>query len=249
MSLILDDPDLWQLDRLAPVNSQLRLILRSRIIRNDLKPGDKISEPALAKFYGVSRQPVREAFITLAHEGLVEILPQRGTIVKPIDYDAVLDCRFIREAFEADVIKKLAGTPEPGLIAELRQQIKLQKKATQGSTAQFMELDEKFHRTLADAAGLTRAWDFIDSTKAQMDRVRFISTEEFPITRLIRQHKEIVDCIEQQNADAADQTIRKHLQEILRSLPKIHALYPDHFENFRSDVIKVTTNPLKESNL
>lgn len=233
MSLILEDLDVWKLDRLAPVNSQLRVILRSRIIRNDLKPQEKISEPGLAKFYGVSRQPVREAFITLAHEGLVEILPQRGTIVKKIDYDAVLDCRFIREAFEADVLKKLTTTADPALITELRDQIKAQKRISKTDTAQFIELDEQFHRTLAAAAGLTRAWDFIDSTKAQMDRVRFISIEEFPITRLINQHVKIVDFIEQQNPDAADAAIRKHLQEILRSLPKIHALYPDHFENFR----------------
>lgn len=221
----------WTLDRSTPVNSQLRTILRDRIIQNDLKPMERISEPGLAKLYGVSRQPVREALITLAHEGLVDILPQRGTIVKKIDHNAVMDCRFIREAFEADVVKRIAQSASPDVITELRSQIKLQKKVPRTDLAQFIELDEQFHRTLADAAGLTHAWDFIDSTKAQMDRVRFISETEFPIGKLINQHKKIVDCIEQQNSTGAEEEIRKHLREILLSLPKIHALYPDHFEN------------------
>lgn len=233
MALILEDLDLWKLDSLVAVNRQLRLLLRSRIIRNDLKPDDKISEPGLARQYGVSRQPVREAFITLAHEGLVEILPQRGTVVCRIDYEAVLDCRFIREAFEADVMGKLTSKPNDQLVANLRKQIRAQKRIGRRKPGHFMELDEKFHRTLADAAGLRRAWDFIDSTKAQMDRVRFLSSEEFPITRLIDQHTQIVDCIEQQDSAGAEEAIRNHLREILQSLPKIHALYPDHFDHFR----------------
>lgn len=243
MALILEDLDLWKLDHLASVNRQLRLILRSRIIRNDLKPNQKISEPGLAKQYGVSRQPVREAFITLAQEGLVEILPQRGTLVRRIDYEVVLDCRFIREAFEADVMRQLAVKPDAELIAILRQQIKQQKKVSGNQPAQFIELDEKFHRTLSQAAGLNRAWDFIDSTKAQMDRVRFMSFEEFPITRLISQHTLIVDCIEQQDSAGAEDAIRKHLREILSSLPKIRTLYPDHFDNFRKAGSADTTHP------
>lgn len=233
MSLILENLDDWKLDQLAAVSPQLRLILRSRIIRNDLMPGEKISEPGLAKLYEVSRQPVREAFITLVNEGLLEIRPQRGTIVKRIDYEAVLTGRFIREAVEADIIKKLFGHPIDDLVAELRQQIEQQKAVFQNAPGHFIELDEKFHRTIAEAAGLRQAWDFLDATKAQMDRVRFISNDEFPITKLINQHSEIVDCIEQKNSDGAEEAMRNHLREVLQSLPKIQALYPDHFENHR----------------
>jgi len=75
----------WKLDQLKAVSPQLRIVLRSRIIRNDLRPMSRLSEPELAKEYGVSRQPVREAFITLMNEGLVEVRPQRGTYVRKID--------------------------------------------------------------------------------------------------------------------------------------------------------------------
>lgn len=230
MSLILGKLDDWRLNPLAAVSPQLRLILRSRIIRNDLKPGEKLSESALAEYYDVSRQPVREAFITLVNEGLLEIRPQRGTLVKRINPDAVLSGRFIREAVEADVIRSLAGAADATLVAELRGQIEDQKNVSRDVPEHFIGLDEKFHRTLAKAAGLGRAWDFLDAIKSQMDRVRFISFEEFPIARLIGQHMQIVDCIERGDAAAAEQTMRHHLRQILNSLPKIQDLYPDYFD-------------------
>ena len=229
LTLILGNLDAWRLDQLAAVSPQLRLILRSRIIRNDLEPGEKISEPGLAKLYNVSRQPVREAFITLVNEGLLEIRPQRGTIVKRINYEAVLSGRFVREAVEADVVKMLSNNPNDALVADLRSQIEKQRDISRNVPEQFIGLDEKFHHTLADAAGLRRAWDFLYAIKAQMDRVRFISFEEFPIDKLIDQHAAIVDCIEQQNSDGAEQEMRNHLREILESLPKIRDMYPNYF--------------------
>ncbi len=233
MSLILGNLDEWKLDQLTAVSPQLRLILRSRIIRNDLRPATKISEPELAKHYNVSRQPVREAFITLVNEGLLEIRPQRGTFVKRIDYEAVLEGRFVREAVEADIVKTLAGTPNDALVADLRGQLEHQKQLSKDVPERFILLDEKFHHTLADGAGLGKVWAILDSIKVQMDRVRFITFEEFPIDKLIEQHTQIVDCIEQQNSEGAEKAMRKHLRRILQSLPKVQELYPDYFENSR----------------
>jgi DNA-binding GntR family transcriptional regulator len=226
--------DDWKLDPLQAVSPQLRLRLRSRIIRNDLKPMTRLSEPELATEYGVSRQPVREAFITLANEGLLEIRPQRGTRVKLIDFETVLDGRFVREAVEADIVKKIAKNPTQELISELRRQIDTQMKIAEGDAPEkFIEIDELFHFTLASAAGLRKAWGYLEAIKAQMDRVRFITMEEFPIATLIKQHQQIVEFIEQRTPERAEEAMRKHLSEILQSLPKIQQLYPDYFENSR----------------
>src|SRR5690554_5571253 len=68
-------------------------------------PGTRISETELAAAYEVSRQPVREAFIKLAEEGLLAVRPQRGTFILRISIPAVLTARFIREAVEADIVR------------------------------------------------------------------------------------------------------------------------------------------------
>ena len=103
--------DIGNLDLSAPVGPQLTAALRQSIIRNQLKPGVRLSEAEIGARFGISRQPVREAFIKLAEEGLLEIRPQRGSFVRKISLEAVMDARFVREAVEADIVKACAADP------------------------------------------------------------------------------------------------------------------------------------------
>ena len=169
------------LDPAAPITPQIYAQLRDAIIRNRLAPGDRISETEIARTWSVSRQPVREAFIRLASEGLLAVLPQRGTIVSRISYSAVLNARFLREAIEADIAKILAQDPDPDLVRELRDQLEAQEKLAATSPKDFIALDEQFHRTLADGAAKRGAWKLIEGLKSQMDRVRFLSLGHFPV--------------------------------------------------------------------
>lgn len=220
----------WDLDPTASITPQIIRILRERIIQNDLKPGDRISESDQARTYGVSRQPVREAFIKLADQGLLEVRPQRGTIVTRIGYFAVLDARFLREAIEADICKILAASPDPSLIAELRDQLALQQSLQSRDAAEFSRLDEHFHRTLADAAGKAGTWRQIEGLKSQMDRVRYLSLAEFRFDALIEQHRAVVDRIGAGDVAGANAAIRLHLREVLNDLPHIIAANARFFD-------------------
>jgi DNA-binding GntR family transcriptional regulator len=90
-------------------------------------------------------------------------------------------------------------------------------------------LHEIFHWTLAEAADKANVWRFVEGLKSQMDRVRFLSFSLFPTTKLIEQHKEIVDSIETGDVRQAEMSIRVHLNEILTDLPAIQAENPDFF--------------------
>jgi DNA-binding GntR family transcriptional regulator len=210
----------WELDPAASITPQITRILRERIIQNDLKPGDRISEAELARSYDVSRQPVREAFIKLADQGLLEVRPQRGTIVTRIGYFAVLEARFLREAIEADIVKILAASADAGLVTELRRQIGAQKEYSKDASA-FIRLDEQFHRTLAEAAGKAGTWRQIEGLKSQMDRVRYLSLAAFRFDALIAQHCAIADQIQAGDVAGANAAIRFHLREVLQDLPQI----------------------------
>ena len=85
--------------------------LRDAIVTMRLKPGDTISESEIASRFGVSRQPVREAFIQLAEQELLRIRPQRPTEVVRISIRGVLNARFVREALEVAVARKAWLTP------------------------------------------------------------------------------------------------------------------------------------------
>nr|WP_279482416.1 GntR family transcriptional regulator [Aureimonas sp. SK2] len=208
---------------------QLYGLLRERIVRAELKPGEPISETEIARAYSVSRQPVREAFIKLGEAGLVQIRPQRGTYISPISVARVMEARFVREAIEADVARNAAAKATQEAVEGLRQQIARQKRVAETDVHAFMKLDELFHRTLAQVAGVPFAWRVVEDVKAQMDRVRYLSAEEVHLRLLVSQHEAIVDAVAAAGEAEAEAVMRTHLREILRSLPIIAAAHPALF--------------------
>lgn len=223
-------PQISPLDVTLPITPQVYDLLRQRIVTNVLPPGTLVSQPAIARECAVSRQPVREACIRLAEQGLVTVLPQRGTLVSRINYGAVLDARFLREAIEADIAGIVASRPEAEFVAGLRRQIRAQRAAArQADTDAFIGLDEQFHASLAMQAGTPTAWNLIVDLKAQMDRVRYLSLEQFPLSRLIDQHAAIVRQIETGSVAGAERAMRRHLRQLLADLPGIYTAHPDYF--------------------
>lgn len=189
-----------------------------------------MSEIDTAADYEVSRQPVREAFIKLAEEGLLEVRPQRGTFVRKISIKAVMDARFVREAVESDVVRAAARAHDPEVAADLLRQIDDQRRAVEEGFERFIQLDERFHQTLAQAAGVSGAWQVLETLKLQMDRVRYLSVMRFPMEKLLAQHEAVARAIEAGDEAAAEAAMRHHLREILSDLPEIALANPDLFE-------------------
>lgn len=214
------------------VGPQLHRLLRGRIISCELPPGARVSETEFAAAYRVSRQPVREAFIKLAEEGLVVIRPQRGTFVARISVPEVMTARFIREAVESDIVRRVAEIATPETDAALDRLIAAQRAASDTATpAEFMRLDDDFHHFLARAAGQEAVWKYLDGLKTQMNRVRHISAMQFAPGKLIDQHAAVVATIRARDVAAAEAAIRAHLREIIADLPDVVAAHPDFFDD------------------
>ena len=219
----------WTLTNLKAVSIQAYEILRVQIIQGYLSPGMRISESEVSRNLRISRQPVREAFIKLQNEGLVEVRPQRGTLVTQISIEAVSDARFIREAVEADIVKLLVEKCNPEMIETLRYLIRQQRKIEDHQLEAFIELDDQFHRTLAVLAEKGNTWKITASTKAHFDRVRYLSSIEKALQPLVDQHAAVVDAIEQRDSARAESAIRFHLREVLRDLPVLVSQQPEIF--------------------
>lgn len=219
----------WTLTSGKAVSLQAYEIVKSQIIQGHLMPGSRISETVVSRDLQISRQPVREAFIRLHNEGLVEVRPQRGTLVTPISIEAVSDARFIREAVEADIVKLVVKKCNPEMIETLRSLIQEQRKIEDDHLASFIKLDDHFHRTLTIMGGKANIWKLTASTKAHFDRVRYFSPTMEGLQSLVDQHELVVDAIEQRNAVKAESAIRFHLREVLRGLPVLVSQQPEIF--------------------
>lgn len=220
------------IDRRQPTAPQVYAALRDAIVRLKIGVGQGLSENEVATRLGISRTPVREAFIRLAATGLIEIQPQRGTYVVKISPHAVRDAQFVRVSLEVGVVREACLRPVPGLVAMLRSILVHQRKAAAAVDFDlFLNHDEAFHRTLAEAVGRARAWRVIENEKGHMDRVRYLSLPgASPMMHLISQHEAIVNAVERADFPACEAAVRTHLSEILGVLERFQREMPDLFE-------------------
>lgn len=216
----------------GPIGRQVYEGLRQAIITGLLPPGTALSEKDGSEMFGVSRQPVREAFIKLVEAGLLQVLPQRGTRVRKISRRQVEQGRFIREAVEAAVVRLAAESIDDRALQRLDRSLAAQHDAARRHDhAGFLALDEGFHRLIIEAIDCLPAWSTIENMKAQMDRVRYLSLPDVsPLEMLIAQHEEIVAGLRAHDPDAAEAAMRRHLREILSSLGPIAERRPELFE-------------------
>jgi DNA-binding GntR family transcriptional regulator len=212
------------------IGAQLHRILRAAIIRGELSPGQAISEVEMSRKFNISRQPVREAFIKLGEERLIEVLPQRGTYIRKISVKEVLDARHLREIIEVSIVREVTAKKTPALIEALRGLLAEQRLVRQGDNQAYLALDEEFHRALALHAGREYMWRVTESLKAQMNRVRFLTFDSAtPAPQLTDEHADIVDAIEAGKVNRAARRMQAHLRMLLKSLPLVAERYPEHF--------------------
>lgn len=206
--------------------------LRRAIIDLELLPGTRLSEQDIAARYGVSRQPVREAIISLAKSFLVEVRPHRGTIVVRISLEKMHEARFVREAVEVAVVRRASENFDPWVRDRIAANLVQQHDAVaKGDPESFRHLDGQFHIMIAKGARCDMAWAAIADMKAHMDRACNL-TLKYPQAReaLLAQHEGIMAAIDAHDADSAERIMRAHLQSILKDLPAVEADFPDMFE-------------------
>lgn len=214
----------------SPVRS-IYAILRREIVTMRLRPGERLSENELAARFGTSRAPVREALIRLVEDGLIDVRPQRGSFVSRISLKAMERARFVREALEVAIIRRVAEQGVPDAIrAELEGAIARQLEA-RNDPEKFTELDDFFHRGFARAASLDSVWDVIEREKAQFDRIRYLSLPaSTPVEVLVKQHRAILSAAVEKRPAAAEKAVRMHMSEVLRIVGGLAAAYPDLIE-------------------
>jgi len=216
-----------------PSPEQIFDYVRDEIVGMDLLPGEKIPESQLAKKFGVSRTPVREALVKLASLGFVEVRPQRGTFVTKLSMNLILEARFIREAVESAVACSLSENYSEGMLDACEAIIEQQEKAAlDEDPLHFQNLDDNFHSALADLTGFHRVSAVIEAEKAHMDRVRNLSLVELSgqYEHVIQQHKAILAGIKSGSSKQAKLAMEAHMKDVFNILKVAPEHHPEYFD-------------------
>jgi len=193
---------------------------KERILDGRFGGGEIISEGEIAIGAGMSRTPVREAFLRLANEGLLRLYPKRGALVVPVsvvEVESVLETRLLveRHAIEKVVLTGIALTEV--LDASLDAQERL---LASGETTAFVEADREFHRVFVAAAGNPILLELHDSLRDRQRRmgVAAIARDAARMRSIVAEHHELAAAVNARKPTDALAIIDRHLEGTLRLL-------------------------------
>ncbi len=207
-------------------------LLRFNILNLNLKPGESISENEIANFLNISRTPVREAFIRLSQDQLIEIYPQRGTSVSKINLNFVEEGRFVRTTLEKALIKLVCENyVNDGLITNLEENIHMQEfNINIKNYLKIMQLDEEFHRIIFKACNKERTHSVIESLNYDFYRIRmFRITSSIRLDIVFAQHVDIKNAIKAKDALWAEKAMDEHLTSVKFDQEIVRQEYPEYF--------------------
>jgi DNA-binding GntR family transcriptional regulator len=194
--------------------------LREKILHRELAPGTNLDEVAFAKMLGVSRTPVRQAFIQLGADGLVDLLPNRGARVTPIDLPRV------REFFEAFDLVQRAAThwaavrrTDKALKAIDEQRLAFEAAAARLDTRAMMDTNLKFHAAIGESCGNTLFAEHYSRLLTLALRLSGLAlayegkddrTRAAHLATIVKEHRRMTDLLRAGDALGVEQLAHQH---------------------------------------
>jgi DNA-binding GntR family transcriptional regulator len=202
------------------VADQVQTKLRDLILSGALVPGAKIDQADLARTFGTSVIPVREALARLQSTGLVRIVPHRGAFVEAVSNEEVIDIYFVREVLEEQAARLAADHLTEADIVTLQNLVNQMEEATKerNHEALFM-FNREFHFTIYRAAQRRHLFQIITQLWDQSDRYRRLYTY-MPnrASTALAEHKAILAACQQRDKDAMGSTVRYNVHQTTTGL-------------------------------
>ena len=193
--------------------------LRARIVDSRLRLGEHLSENALASELGLSKTPVREALLQLKSEGLVEVLPQRGTYVFRLEAADVAKVSELREILEIEAATAAIDRNHDVLVSRLGEVVRNMRIAynTHDKNA-YRTIDGEFHRTLIDLCGNSYIGDAYGPIGLRIQALRSRLSDEAALNRAsFREHCEMLKLIKARDIAGLHKLLRAHIRQTARS--------------------------------
>jgi len=187
--------------------------LRDLIVQGRLAPGTRLNERLLTGQLGISRTPLREAIKLLATEGLVELLPNRGAIVAPVEPARVAETLQVMGALESLAGELACGHASDERLAEIRAlHYEMLAMHARGDLAGYFKSNQAIHMKIVEAAGNAVLANTYRQLNAYARRVRYmanLSKERWD--EAVREHEEILRALAARDASQLKALLRDHL--------------------------------------
>lgn len=199
--------------RAVSLGEQVAGILRQRIVRGELKPGERLTEEALAEEFTVSRGPIRDAITQLSFEKLVVVHRPRGVFIVGLTDEDVEQLYSLRAALEQLALRRAMRVTDDSRWRASRDAVaRMLRAADTGDHADFARADLDFHShiyTLADHPRLLGAWEQYLPTFAALLDVTINHDDDLHDSA--HDHQRLFDIMRGDDVEAAAQVLADHL--------------------------------------
>ncbi len=208
------------MEPITPPQSLMELTadrIRDAIIRGELPLGSKVSEQKLADMLQVSRSPVREALALLQIEGLIRVLPKRGSFVFTPDEKAVGDLCDHRAVLEAACLAFAIDRNPIALEGGLRQGIdQMQRAIAKGDSLAYSAGDMRFHRAIVDCSENRSIARVYGTTLGPLMalRTQLFTAMNAHLDRSMAEHAALLAAVEQRDVTGAQRIIKEHVRHL-----------------------------------
>lgn len=204
----------------APSDDDLSVRIRHAILEGEFAPNQRLIEADLSESFDASRAAVRTALLSLAAEGIVERLPNRGARVRAISVSEAIEIVEARIGLETLVARKAAEAITNAQAASLRDLGReLEAAVSSGDLVGYARLNQELDARLRDIADHDTARQLLERLSAQSARHQFrLAYEPGRAARSAPEHVAIIDAVVARDADAAEIATRTHLDGIIELL-------------------------------
>lgn len=194
--------------------------LREQIYQHDLAPGDAIDEMALCERFGISRTPLREALKVLSSEGLIELIPRRGSFVRSMDIEELNELFPVMAVLEGLCAREAVENCNPRDMQQLAaMHTKLEEFVEQGNVDAYYEQNFVFHQAVQDLSGNKWLQRVIGDLRKVLRLARHMQlTIPGRLQESLEEHRQIMEAFSKSNPDLADKTMQNHLKQQWHSL-------------------------------
>ena len=215
-------------------------LLSSEILHFIRKPGERLSENDLCQRFGLSRTPVRSLLQRLQENGLVQIVPRRGSMVTRLDLDVINQLIYERAAVETMVLRDYILRCTPADVERVRYLYDQMRQAADrfGETDFDMDLffraDLGMHSEWFRTLGLEFLWKRLSSPNSSYTRFCMLDIMAGRnIPEVLGEHGEMLRLIEEGSTEGMEALLKRHLYGGIRRLgPQIYTDYAAYFEPF-----------------
>ena len=197
--------------------------LRELIMSGELQEGDKIKEDELCSSMGISKTPLREALRVLSVEGLIQLVPNRGSFVSTPTFEEIremFDVMSVLEGICARAAAKKMSAKDLATLEKLHN--KLEKNFKRRAQREYIRINNQFHSFVQELAGNRTLNQIVNGLRQKILLYRYQSLnlpERFE--QSIQEHRDLIEAFRKKDSKKAETLMRRHLKTQCDALEKL----------------------------